>query len=94
MFDAVHLPQFAWMLIAAVIGFAVLGFLHAMANSVRNEAELHLLRVQVNRLRSSRIREIRRLHGLDGGIGGDDVINVDILDDGDGHPEPVQRQAA
>lgn len=50
-----------WTLVAVVTGIVVLGMLHVLASTVRNEVHLHDLRVRVNTLRRQRIEQLRDL---------------------------------
>ena len=87
MFEAATLPQLAWTIIGVVIALAVLGVMHTLASAIRNEAELHMLRVQVYKLRAARITEIRDLYGLE-----ESEPSFDIVDDEageDAEPAPV-----
>lgn len=82
MLEPVDLPQGAWMVLAGLIGLAVLAVLHTFACAVRNETYIHSLRISVLELRRKYIRELRTLHGLDPDGGEDgEIMEVGGVDD-------------
>ncbi len=50
-----------WTLLAIVTMIVVLGILHVLASSARNEVHLHDLRVRVNSLRRQRLEQLKDL---------------------------------
>jgi hypothetical protein len=71
----------AALLIAVIVGFVALAVVYALAIMARNEIYLHDLRIEVNQIRTRRIKEIRRLHGLDDPAFGAEP-DVDIIEVG------------
>lgn len=50
-----------WTLLTVVTMIVVLGILHVLASSTRNEVHLHDLRVRVNTLRRQRLEQLKDL---------------------------------
>jgi hypothetical protein len=84
----VNFPAEIWVALGLIAGAGVLGFLHALASIVRNEAIVHDTKIRVVNLRQ---KYARQLAAAEQGEVSEDVI---ILPDAPGAPGSIAKAAA
>lgn len=89
--DVHSLAHQFWVIVGAIAACVVIGVLHILATTVRNERYLHDLRIRVNTLRRQRMERMRDVAAntsADVEVV-DDVGDVDIVGD-----KPADRRTA
>lgn len=80
-----------WVIVGAIAACVVIGMLHIVATTVRNDRHLHDLRIRVNTLRRQRMERMRD-------VAANTSADVEVVDDmGDVdivHDQPADRRTA